>query len=34
MERTNLVATIDLGIRFAVLGFMFFGGIVALIPLS
>ena len=33
MERSNLVETIDLGIRFAVLGFMFFGGIIALVPL-
>jgi hypothetical protein len=32
MERSHLVETIDLGIRFAVLGFMLLGGIVALLP--
>ena len=33
MDRNHLAETIDLGIRYAVLGFMFFGGILALIPL-
>jgi hypothetical protein len=33
MERSRLVDAIDLGIRYAVLGFMFIGGIIALVPL-
>ena len=32
VERSHLLETIDLGIRFAVLGFMLLGGIVALLP--
>jgi hypothetical protein len=32
MERKDLVDTIHLGFRFAVLCFVFLGGIVALIP--
>jgi hypothetical protein len=34
MERHELVENIHLGFRFAVLGFFFFGAIVALIPAS
>ena len=34
MERSHLVETIDLGIRLAVLGFILFGGLISLIPVS
>ena len=34
MDRHVLLDTINLGFRFAVLGFFFFGAIVALIPAS
>jgi len=34
MERSELSSTIHLGLRLAVLCFIFFGGVIALIPVN